>query len=442
MLLQILGDIERGVQFVERQFVERSIPSLPHGSPLLAPTITDLRAILAILRSVDTAATLVCNEIDNALEPEHEERRALKDLRKGLDNLKSDIMLYEVLLSPMAMDTPLSLRQQYVMGLRSSSYAHTANNTQYHRVEGMEGLENALNATRLVLEENPAGSPHDATMNPFGSENTRGALKYILGVLKANFRPGDLLDLTGDFKDATTEIFVCQRNNERAFKFVWYRHVATAVGNTSHHIDVRRVSVRQQVLDSVLDSVLDAFRVDPFAVSPERTRHVNDLHTFAIINRNHKAATRHERLARQIGEAWVDDRVRESDFRVQELDILQTSLFDLLWSGTVEQLKQHSPHSSDDPERPEFERAVEDLETVLRKAIVRSKKQHFSIAFCGTSKAGKSMVLNALMGLSILPSDGEYDDSRTPHHHTEHHCRAPFYSFAVQTSPCRRPDSP
>ena len=90
-------------------------PTPPRGNRLLAPTITDLTAILAILQSVDTAAIL-CNEIDNALEPEHEERQALKDLRKGLENLKSDIMVYEILLSPMEMDTPPSLGQQYVWG--------------------------------------------------------------------------------------------------------------------------------------------------------------------------------------------------------------------------------------------------------------------------------------------------------------------------------------
>ena len=330
------------------------------------------------------------------------------------------------------------------MGLRSGSYTHTANNIQYYRVERIErieSLENALKATRLVLEENPARNPHDATMNPFGSENPRGALKYVLGVLKANFRSEDLLDLLGDLQDATSEIFVCQRNNERAFKFVWYHHVATSLPNVYNRNDWRP-SPFPPVLEPVLDSVLNAFSVDPFAVSPERTHHVNDLHTFAILNRNHEAATGHERLARQIGKAWVDVRVRESDFRVQELDVLQTSLFELLWSGTVEQLKQHSPHSSEDPERQEFERAVEELERMLRREIVRSKNQHFSIAFCGTVKAGKSMILNALMGLSILPSDGEYDDSRTPYHHAEYHCRPPFYSFSVQTPPCRGPDSP
>ena len=404
----------------------------PYDSPLLAPTITDLTAILAILRSVDTAATLVCNEIDNALEPEHEERQALKDLRKGLENLKSDIMVYEVLLSPKEMDTPPGLGQQYVMGSRSSSYAHTANNTLYHRVEGIESLETALKATRLVLEENPPGNPYGAMMDPFDfeSETPRRALNNVLGVLKANFRPGDLLDLIGNLKDATSEISVCQRNNERAFKFMWYRHVAIAawqrtgspkIDNGSHHDHPWQLawqdldSVLGSVLNSSLDSVLDAFRVDPFAVSPERTDLVYDLHTFAILNRNGEATTRLERFARQLGRAWVDDRVSGYHFRIQELGALQTSLLELLWSGTVEQLKQHSPHSSSDPERQEFERAVGELERVLQGAMVRSKKEHFSIAFCGMVKAGKSMILNALMGRSILPSDGEYHDSRAPH---------------------------
>ena len=42
----------------------------------------------------------------------------------------------------------------------------------------------------------------------------------------------------------------------------------------------------------------------------------------------------------------------------------------------------------------------------LREAIVQSKKQRFTIAFCGIVKAGKSLFLNALMGWAILPSDG------------------------------------
>jgi hypothetical protein len=64
-----------------------------------------------------------------------------------------------------------------------------------------------------------------------------------------------------------------------------------------------------------------------------------DLHTFAVLNHDHEAATRHEKIARQMGKAWVDVHVQGYDFRFRELDDLQTSLLELLWSGTVEQLK-------------------------------------------------------------------------------------------------------
>jgi len=91
--------------------------------PPYPPGTVDLKAnIFAILRFVDTAATLVCNEIDNALGPEHEVpehevRQALKDLRKGVENLRSDIIVYNVLLK----DIDHRLRWRYVTGLRSQS---------------------------------------------------------------------------------------------------------------------------------------------------------------------------------------------------------------------------------------------------------------------------------------------------------------------------------
>ena len=209
---------------------------------------------------------------------------------------------------------------------------------------------------------------------------------------------------------------MCQRNNQHAFKFVWYRHVAKKLWTVPSSVGVD-LDVISDVEDRVwwaLDSVLRAFCVHPFAISPEKTHHVDDLSTFAILNHNHEATTQHEMLARQIGKAWVDNHVRGYGLRVRNFDSLQTSLFELLWCSTVEQLKQHGLYSSD-PERPEFERAVEELDRVLQEAIVRSKEQHFSIAFCGMVKAGKSMFLNVLLGQSILPSDGEPVDIRVPH---------------------------
>ena len=379
--------------------------------------MVDPPAILATIRPIDAAATLVCNEIDKVPELEHEARPALKDLRKGVENLKSGILAFKVLLSTIRTDAGFtSVQVLYVMRSCSGSYAQrAANNSLYHRedrMEGMEGLESALKATRLLLEEVLEGSRHEATMNPSGSKKPRRALKFVLSVLKTNFAPRDLLDLIGDLKDANHEVFVCQQNNKRAFKIVWYRY-AVSQQRTGRPSTVYNIGSIDDRVWRALDSALGAFHVYPFAVSPERIHRGYNPHTFAILNHTREAATRHEELARRIGKAWVDDRVREYDGRIRELGGLQTLLFELLWSRTVEQLKRDSPYSSDDPERSEFERSVEELERVLQETIVRSKRQHFSIALCGVVKAGKSLFLNALMGRSILPSDGEPYDSLT-----------------------------
>ena len=269
----------------------------------------------------------------------------------------------------------------------------------------MENLEGALKATRLLLAD-PAENRHEVTMNPSGITKPRRALLFVL---KANFRPGHRQELMGDLKDATCEIFACQQNNERAFKLVWNLYVI-AQQWTGGRPAVDNISNIQDHVGQALDSVLHDFHVHPFAVSPEGDSR-GKLPTLATLNHNHETATRHEKLARRIGKAWVDDRVPEYNAQVRDIGTLQTSLFELLWSGTVEQLKRHIASTANDPERPELERALQELEGALQEAIVRSKKQCFAIAFCGMVKAGKSLFLNALMGRAILPSDGESHDS-------------------------------
>ena len=268
----------------------------------------------------------------------------------------------------------------------------------------MEGLGRALKATRLLLEENPAGNRHETMMNPSASKKPRRAFNFVLKALKAKVPPGHRHELIGDLQDATNEIFMCQQNNKRAFKLVWNLYVV-AQQYIGHPSSVYNVGNIQDRVGHALDSVLHAFHVHPFAVSPEGASQVN----FAVLNHDHETATRHETLTRRIGRAWVDDRIRRTDKQVRDLCTLKTSLFELLWSGTVEQLKRHSSYL-DDPEQPGFERAVEELENALQEGIVRSKKQLFTIAFCGMVNAGKSSFLNALMGRAILPSDGETND--------------------------------
>ena len=75
--------------------------------------MADPSTILVILKAVGTAALALCQVIDKATELEHEARHALKELRKGVDSLKSDTLVYKVLLNAMENDTDLSGRSPY-----------------------------------------------------------------------------------------------------------------------------------------------------------------------------------------------------------------------------------------------------------------------------------------------------------------------------------------
>ena len=97
--------------------------------PLHPPlAMTDPATILGILQFVGAAAMAVRSAIDKAIELEHEERQALKELRKGVESLRSDTMVYKVLLDTMEDDTSVNGRsaytrffQRYVLDLRSTS---------------------------------------------------------------------------------------------------------------------------------------------------------------------------------------------------------------------------------------------------------------------------------------------------------------------------------
>ena len=250
----------------------------------------------------------------------------------------------------------------------------------------MEGLERALKATQRLLEGSPC---HNTTMDP-PTWKIRWPFDFLV-------------------RDLEDKIYRCQQDNERAFKLLWNLYVIsqqridwqTDIGDTQDRYHFRQA----------LDDFHHGFHANPFAVSPEGDSRVSPL-TFDVLNKDNVAATRYEELARRIGKAWAEDRVPKYNAQVKDLGALQTSLFELLWSRTLGQLKRHSAYSAGETKRPEFEGSLTEVEKMLQDAIVRSRKNSFTIAFCGLAKAGKSMFLNALMGRMILPSDGEAKGSR------------------------------
>jgi hypothetical protein len=60
--------------------------------------------ILGLLQGVSGAAKTVCDAVDRAYQLEREEQKAVQDLRQGVESLKSDTMVYKVLITAMLND--------------------------------------------------------------------------------------------------------------------------------------------------------------------------------------------------------------------------------------------------------------------------------------------------------------------------------------------------
>lgn len=291
-------------------------------------------------------------------------------------------------------------------------------------MESINRLIVALEAARLLLERNqvmlPEKEPSEQEEKP-----KRPPIKDLIKLfLKANFTPSD--GAVDAINDTTKDLEVCRSNCEREFKLVWHLYViyqqqpARKGSMDSHHRGVESAG-------RALDDVLASFHKKPFSATPEGADRIS-YSRLTELNRDKNCAEKHEEVMRRAGTMWVEDlmdgnplrnQAGKTISRVQALGQIQTTLFELLWTNTVEQLKRHGSgwslaeksgeqSSSADPERNEFQRDLGELEKTLQEAIVRAKKQRFAISFCGMVKAGKSLFLNALIGEPILPSDGKH----------------------------------
>ena len=79
-----------------------------HRAPIsfdLTFTMLDPGTILVLVQGVGAAAKMACDAIDNVKSLDLVLKNALQDLRQGIDALKSDMMVYKVLITTMQSDT-------------------------------------------------------------------------------------------------------------------------------------------------------------------------------------------------------------------------------------------------------------------------------------------------------------------------------------------------
>ena len=200
-------------------------------------------------------------------------------------------------------------------------------------------------------------------------------------------------------QEARIRILDTQQKAKRAFRLLWNLYIISQQQATAPAFSLDENNVKS-VADT-LDAVSREFPNYPFGIS----RQCGSF-SLSVLNSDHDAASRREKLARKLGKGWIDGLINRYHVPTSQLIGVQITLFELIWSGTIRQLRENPTCSAGDPEHEEFRQILDQLDWSLQEAIVRSRRPRFTISFYGMVKAGKSLLLNALIGKVVLPLNG------------------------------------
>ena len=258
----------------------------------------------------------------------------------------------------------------------------------------MEKFHKDLSVLTILLGTEPAS---ESFTLPDADNSLRTYLVTLMRV-----PPAKQHTVVSDVNEAKNKILNNQQNINRDFKLIWYLYTIfqQRVKNGSI-FSMGPGSIKS--LDEALDAVSWVFISQPFGICRQR-----GSFSLSVLNRDHSVASRLEDLSRKCGRGWINDRVNRHYIPTSQLIGVQITLFELIWSGIVPQLKGNLVHSTNDPEHPEFEVILDQLDKSLRKFIARSKRPRFTISFYGMVNAGKSLFLNSLIGHIVLRSNGTY----------------------------------
>ena len=87
----------------------------------------DPGTILNLMQGVGAAAKMACDAIDKVKRLDQEVKDALQDLRQGIDALRSDMMVYKVLITDMQNDTNTNRPSVFATVIQKSVWSSWVN---------------------------------------------------------------------------------------------------------------------------------------------------------------------------------------------------------------------------------------------------------------------------------------------------------------------------
>ena len=353
---------------------------------------------VTIFSGVLSCVHAIFDAIDKAQQGDAAEHDALKALKRTVVDVEVDIKFFETMFSALESseyeNTRHFLERSAISCCPPSWKVLLIFYSRHDTKQAMKKFQEALSAMTIVLGTESAKK--SSTL-----PNTNNSLKSLLQSIM-HLPPARQRTVFSELREARINILDNQQNIKRDFRHLWNLYIIfQQQENVGTTFSLNRCSAKS--MTGALDAVSWDFINHPFGIS----RSCGSF-SLSVLNRDHDTASKKEELAKKLGKQWIDDRVNRHHVPANELIDVQIPLFELIWSGTMQQLRGNPTYSTNDPEHREFEQILNQLDSSLQEVIARSKRPRFTISFCGMVKAGKSLFLNALIGNIVLPSNGRY----------------------------------
>jgi hypothetical protein len=175
-----------------------------------------------------------------------------------------------------------------------------------------------------------------------------------------------------------------------SFKRIWYLHLTRYDQQPSVQVHLPQLEI-----------LLKAFSARPFGVGVYKDQFVE---SFPRDWKSILRETDYREPMRLAGQNWVPAGLTTAP---NLLAATNTRLLELFWSGGVEGLARLHLNQLLDGQQENFHESQRRLDSHVRDAIDRSRSTVFRVVFVGGEDAGKSTLLNALVGLPLLPTGGK-----------------------------------
>jgi len=258
--------------------------------------------------------------------------------------------------------------------------------------KALESMRSALDAAKVCFEKDW----ESISLQRYNRTGERKTLTALIESVKGIMIQSRGLNLvTLEVQAAQRAVDFCHLGVKRAYKLLY--GLATVPLSPSLFLE-------SSPLLEALDAAEDIFNRTPFAVLPRV------IAGFSVLNQSRHAAEQHVATMEVLGTRFVDNSL-SGRTGVTELGDVQLSVLDHVSHDVIDaafaRLEDGTLFSGgNDKEKTAFEEDLYQLKVALEDVQTSRERAKFSIAFFGMVKAGKSLFLNALIGRSILPSDG------------------------------------